>query len=319
MFRFKPRVYVHPDRYGPAKTLGANRLLVVHTSEGGETANAAENLCGFLATKGDHFNGATGNWFGASYQYITDTDEGVFPATGDGVVAYAAAGANHDGIHFCIPGKAGQTRAQWLDADSTQHMASLAWAMKRKSLEHDIPLVKLTVAQVKDGKSRGYCSHHDVSLAFGKSTHTDPGKDFPWDVLANLLAPPLPPDPPGGPIVAGSLKAKKYRLYDSREHDGKLYADQVRQLGITDPDAAGAVGIVATFGLSETEGAGFFDAWDAAAWPGTITVPWNQAGAIVAGQATVWLGGYGTFQTTVKGAPNAAAHFTVDVVGYWMP
>lgn len=296
--------------------MGPNRLLVVHTSEGGETANAAENLCSFMGTKGDRLNTATGNWYGASYHYVTDTDESLIPAVWDNVVAFAAAGANNNGIHLCIPGKAGQTRTQWLDADSTAHIRSLAWGMERKAAEFSIPLRRLTVAQVRDGVA-GYCGHADVSKAFGQSDHTDPGSAFPWDVLAKFLAPdPPPPDPlPGGLLVAERLKLKNYRLYDSRDGDGKLNGQ--RQLGITDPDAAGAVAVLANVAVTDTEGgvAQFLAAWGGGAFPGTSKLNWDGAGQTVANEITIPLGGFGTFQVTT----SAPTHFFVDVVGYWMP
>lgn len=178
---YGPRCNVHPDRDGVVKTQGPNRLLVVHTSEGSEGPNSAENLCGYLQSPGDQTS-STGSVFGASYHYITDTDR-VLPVVPDNVVAYAAAGANHDGIHVCIPGKAAQTRASWLDAISRSYLHRCAEVLVDKSIEHGIPLTRLNVAQIQAG-SWGYCGHYDISRAYHLSSHTDPGPEFPWDVLA---------------------------------------------------------------------------------------------------------------------------------------
>lgn len=214
-FHFNPRIYVHPDRIGPLKT-GRNRLIVIHTSEGGEGPTWAESLNAFMAQPGDRISDS-GNRYGASYQYVTDTDGGVWPAVRDDTFAYAAAGANWDGIHFCIPGKAGQTRAQWLDDYSMAHINALAWAMKLKATQFNLPLRRLTTQQVRDG-AYGYCGHVNVSEAYHQSDHTDPGPYFPWDVLAFLLTTPTPPA--GAPPMAHY--GTRYRILDTRNQGGTI-------------------------------------------------------------------------------------------------
>jgi hypothetical protein len=185
---YGPRCKVHTDRMGAIRQ-PPYRLLVVHTSEGSEGPSSAENLCSFMTLPGDRFN-PDGSRYGASYHYVTDTDR-MLPATPDNVVAYAAAGANNDGIHICIPGKAAQTRAQWLDTISDGYLVQLADAMRDKAAEYKIPLVRLTVAEIIAGKA-GYCGHVDISNAYHRSDHTDPGAAFPWDVLAADFEEPMP-------------------------------------------------------------------------------------------------------------------------------
>jgi hypothetical protein len=200
---YHPPVAVHPDRYGAVKSW-RNRLIVVHDSEGGEGATAGKALAGFLTRPGDRPNGS-GGMYGSSYAYVSDLDLWAWPCVPHNVVSYSASGANHNGVHVCIPGKAAQTRAQWLEPVSRGYIRTTAAVIVDIAAAEGIPLVRLTVAQVRDGMS-GYCSHHDVSLAFGKSTHTDPGPNFPWDVLAADIAaftappvvevPPVPTEPP---------------------------------------------------------------------------------------------------------------------------
>ncbi len=185
---YGPRCQVHPDRTGAARATAGLRLIVVHTSEGGEGPSSAENLCTFMTLPGDRTDPVDGSKFGASYHYVTDTDR-VFPAVPDNVVAYSAAGANNDGVHICIPGRANQTRAQWLDATSAGYVAQLAQVTRDVAERYDIPLDRLTVAEIVAGKS-GYCGHVDISAAYHLSDHTDPGTPFPWDVFADLLEEP---------------------------------------------------------------------------------------------------------------------------------
>lgn len=84
------------------------------------------------------------------------------------------------GVHGSAIGRAARTRAQWLQFP--QQIESMArWAADLNK-RYRIPLVKLTVAQVR-AKKRGFCGHLEISKAFGEVNHTDPGDGFPWDVV----------------------------------------------------------------------------------------------------------------------------------------
>jgi hypothetical protein len=185
---YGPRCNVHPERTGATRSLDNLRLIVIHTSEGSEGPTSAENLCSFMTLPGDRVVPGSNppRMFGASYHYVTDTDR-VLPAAPDNIVSYSAAGANHDGVHICIPGKANQTRVQWLDPTSSAYIARCAQVMRDVAERYDIPLERLTPAQVVDG-GRGYCDHHAINLAYGQTDHTDVGPNFPWDVLADQIA-----------------------------------------------------------------------------------------------------------------------------------
>lgn len=84
------------------------------------------------------------------------------------------------GLHGSAIGRAARTRAQWLQfPQQIEAMARWAADINRR---YNIPLVKLTVAQVR-AKKRGFCGHLEISKAFGEVNHTDPGAGFPWDVV----------------------------------------------------------------------------------------------------------------------------------------
>lgn len=193
--KYRRRIPVHEDRTGARKST-PNRLIVLHTSEGGETGAAAANLAGFLTRPGDRTTSAGGR-FGASYHVVLDVESAI-PAVPYDVVAYAAAGANHDGIHLCFPGRAGQSREQWLDPISRGMIRTAAAVIVDVSELEGIPARFLTVAAIKAGAA-GVCDHEDISNAFGRSTHWDVGPSFPWDVLAadiaDFINPPTPEDP----------------------------------------------------------------------------------------------------------------------------
>jgi N-acetyl-anhydromuramyl-L-alanine amidase AmpD len=65
---------------------------------------------------------------------------------------------------------------------------------------HAIPIVRLSVEDLKAGK-RGLCGHVDITNAFsGGKGHTDPGPAFPWELYLAMvhkasLPPTLPPPP----------------------------------------------------------------------------------------------------------------------------
>jgi hypothetical protein len=186
-------VDVHPDRTGAVKS-GGNRLFVLHTSEQtSESDKSAEALAKYMESPGDRPNGS-GGVYGSSYHYVVDTDQ-IIPCVKETVVAYAAAGANHDGIHICFPGRAGQTRTQWLDTVSRAMIRQCAELLVDRAPHTGIPLRDLYDSEVRAGMS-GVVDHGCISRVYKKSTHTDVGPAFPWDVLwkdvAALTTPPIP-------------------------------------------------------------------------------------------------------------------------------
>jgi len=185
---YGPRTVVHETRHGPRKTT-VNRLIVLHTSEGGELTNSAEALSRFMETPATKSNVA-------SYNAVFDTNQVLLAVPYD-VVPYAAGGGNAFGIHGCFPGRANQTRAQWLDETSFAMIEQAALWILDVCDRYDIPPRRISWQQVKNGET-GICDHYDITRAFKKSTHTDVGVDFPWDVLFDeidaALYPPTKPD-----------------------------------------------------------------------------------------------------------------------------
>lgn len=194
---YAPRAPVHPDRYGVEKTKGPNLWLVLHTSEGGESTGSPEQLISFMQQPGDR-DGPSGP-YGASYQCVTDTDC-LRPAVSNDVVSYSAGGGNAQGVHLCFPGKAGQTREQWLDDNSRAMIRRAAEWCVDQGLAENIPMTRISVSDVKTKQVRGICDHYDISRAFKLSDHTDVGAGFPWDILFADIAKLTAPQPPLEPF-----------------------------------------------------------------------------------------------------------------------
>ncbi|HET7459733.1 MAG TPA: N-acetylmuramoyl-L-alanine amidase [Longimicrobium sp.] len=146
------------------------RVIVIHDMEFPETANAAEVIAKDFANTSDP----------RSAHLCIDSDS-IVQCVLDNNVAFAAPGANHDGIQIELAGFAKQTREQWLDPFGVLLLDKAANATAQYCLKYGIPVRQLTNEQLADGESKGIVGHRQVSLVFNKSTHMDPGPNFPWD------------------------------------------------------------------------------------------------------------------------------------------
>lgn len=188
MIPFVPAKNQGPTRSGPVL------LIVIHTMEAPEKPKTAFNVA---------------LWFGgsqapeASAHYCVDATETIQCVKED-VVAWAAPGANRDGIHIEHAGYASQSPAAWDDDYSQQMLARSAALAADIAKRHGVPVVKLTPEDLKDRAATGFCGHVDVTQGrMGGHGHTDPGPSFPWEqylaMVEAALAPTSPPPPPSSP------------------------------------------------------------------------------------------------------------------------
>lgn len=152
------------------------RLLVVHDMEWAASVRTAEDCAREFQTcetpKSAHI--------------CVDSDS-IIQCVWDRHVAYAAPGANHDGIQMELAGFARQTRDQWQSGESAKVLENGARAGAQYALKFGLPIRRLSVPELLRG-DRGFVGHGDVSLAYGRSTHTDPGPNFPWDEFLERVA-----------------------------------------------------------------------------------------------------------------------------------
>ncbi len=148
------------------------RLLAVHTFEGQDLdARAMANY---------QLNPSAGG----SYHLVIDRAGVTARENDDEFIPWAAMPTgNRAGFHFSLAGRAAMTRDEWLARP--KQLAKLAEILAAYSREYGIPLVRLTAAEVRAGKS-GVCGHAEISGAFHESDHTDPGVNFPYDHVLNL-------------------------------------------------------------------------------------------------------------------------------------
>jgi hypothetical protein len=174
-----PETGLPPIAYLPARDWGwaarkAIDLIVLHSAEMGEFHSSAEAL-------GAYFK----NPIKPSSSHFGVDDDTICQYVKDEHIAFHAPGANTRGLGIEQAGYAKQTRAEWLDPYGTRMLALVARLVAAKARQYDIPLVWLSVPELIGGE-RGLCTHRDVSRAFHRSDHVDPGEFYPRDVLLSL-------------------------------------------------------------------------------------------------------------------------------------
>lgn len=162
--------FVKARFFTPSAATRTVRLIVLHSMEAPEKGETAENVANFFRTTTTK----------ASAHLCIDNNS-IVQCVLDNDIAFAAPGANADGVHLELAGFAKQTEAEWLDAYGVLLLEQAANAAAQYALKFDIPVRRLTNAELGDKNNKGFVSHSQVSEVFKKSTHTDPGKGFPWE------------------------------------------------------------------------------------------------------------------------------------------
>lgn len=157
-------------RFYRSSPRSAVELIVLHCMEAAETSTTAERCADYMA----HLPISAGE---KSAHYYVDSDT-VVQGVQDHQIAFAAPGANHNGIQIEHAGYARQTLPEWLDPFSRRMLGLSAQLSARLCHRWKIPAAYVPAAQLELRK-RGITTHHEVSKAFGKSSHTDPGPHFP--------------------------------------------------------------------------------------------------------------------------------------------
>ena len=168
------------------------RLICLHTMESQEKPGTAVNVAAWFSSKsrapqasahmcvdGSQANVKPGAKYPAPIVRVVD----------DGDTAWAAPGANADGLHIEMAGVAAQSAANWADAYSLAVIENAATVAAIWCKKYDIPAKHLTLDEVRDGKTKGFIGHIDATKAFPEQggTHTDPGANFPWTYFLQLV------------------------------------------------------------------------------------------------------------------------------------
>lgn len=101
---------------------------------------------------------------------------------------------NDNAIAFEFTGTNDKSRQWWLENVNWSLVGRVTADVCRY---HNIEVRRASVAEMKTNpKVRAFYSHDDMRRAWGGTTHTDPGPNFPWDVLFANVNTHLNPPPP---------------------------------------------------------------------------------------------------------------------------
>ena len=142
-------------------------LIVVHDMEYPEREAAAETVAQYFATTDRQ----------VSAHYCIDADS-IVQCVKLADVAWCAPGANHNGIQLEHAGYARQSIADWRDPYSTAMLDLSAELTAYLCGKFAIRRRQVSRSGLLDGQ-RGITTHNDVSKAFLRSSHWDPGPNFP--------------------------------------------------------------------------------------------------------------------------------------------
>jgi hypothetical protein len=176
-----PKSYTNDDR-----TKADIKWIVIHDTEGSAHGTSAEDGARYNQKRTD----------GTSAHYFVDDNSVVQGVKTQDRAHTARSTGNRYGIQYELCAKANWSKAKWLD--SSYGLPMLERAAKqcaRDADKYDIPVVHLSVAEVRD-KKRGFCGHADITKAFpaDKGSHTDPGPNFPWTEFLNMVRKNLAPN-----------------------------------------------------------------------------------------------------------------------------
>lgn len=150
-------------------------VVVVHTMEVAETAGVASAVANWFASQASQ----------VSAHYCVDADT-VIQCVREEDVAWHARGGNATSIGVELAGRASQGPDGWDDAYSLAVLWRAAELVDDICARRGIPVRRLRAAGLRRGR-RGITGHADVSEAFGRSDHWDPGPHFPWPLFLDLV------------------------------------------------------------------------------------------------------------------------------------
>lgn len=184
--------FVEPRAWGTGRDGRGVRFVVIHYTAGAERATSAEDGAAYDQRRTD----------GTSTHYFVDSNSVVQCVYTWNRANAARHHGNRLGIQYELCGTA-QTRAQWMDAASMATLRNAARQVARDCRRYGIPVRRLTTAQTRSAWTdypngpKGIVGHVDCTNAYPEDggDHTDPGKDFPWDVFLEMVRAEMAPEP----------------------------------------------------------------------------------------------------------------------------
>ena len=206
--------FVQAAGYTKGRPDGPPLWIVWHDMEASEHSLRAESTAAYFANPTDGRS--------VSSTYCVD-DNSVVQCVrlADSAWTVGNRPGNNRGINWELSGFARQTRAEWLDPFGIAMFARAAPIVAADMLRYNIPNRWCTVDDLL-ARRPGHTTHNDLRVAFGGTTHTDPGAGFPRDYVLEVVGKALNPQEadmpktfiiseivqgPQGPISANALYA----------------------------------------------------------------------------------------------------------------
>ena len=155
-----------------ARTIG---VVVMHTMEIAERPAAAEICARWFASRVSR----------VSAHYCVDADT-VIQCVREKDIAWHARGGNATSIGVELAGFARQSRKDWADAYSDAVLRRASALVADACRRRRIPVRWLAADDLRAGR-RGITGHADVSEAYRRSDHWDPGPGFPVERFLALV------------------------------------------------------------------------------------------------------------------------------------
>lgn len=170
--------FIQARYYQKGRPSGLPIWIVAHTMEAGESGTRAENTAEYFRTMPD---GRV-----VSANYCGDNDSIVATVKLMDTAFTTGNIGNRLGINWEFAGFAGQTPAQWGDDYSMSMLRRAAPYWYADAERFGIPIQRCSVVDLQALRP-GLTTHNDLRVAFGGTTHTDPGPAFPWSEFIDMI------------------------------------------------------------------------------------------------------------------------------------
>lgn len=165
--------------HGGALTNHAHRLEVIHTLECDAREGLAWDLTiGYLPSAG------------VSPHTMSDPGETVGACDTDLIGYHVGSRGNPISAGHEVTGRAAWDRATWLSGAPNRALMRQAKAAAESALSKGFgpqDFRWLSLGEVADGRTQGFCAHYDISRALGETDHWDPGPGYPYDIQMSRI------------------------------------------------------------------------------------------------------------------------------------
>lgn len=201
--------------YMPVKEPRRIDWIVIHDAEAINAPGTARGIAKFFQQLPETAK--------ASAHVSADMKE-LVRSVADNDVAYAAPGGNAVGLQLELAGYARYLHGDWVQPHMIAMLQLGARQVREWCLRYNVPMVFVNAEGLKRGE-RGITTHYEVSKAFKKSSHWDPGFNFPMKTLTSMVVakpPPIPKEEEMGAYFSEDCPTGGYWIV--KRSDGGVFA-----------------------------------------------------------------------------------------------